>query len=98
MGIGAHRKAYIAAVTALVAVGCSEASTGETDDSGPTEAITIAGDGHEVNLYRAATDGEALWLTDEMIPVLYRYDLETGAGHRDAAQRLRELDADGRTQ
>jgi hypothetical protein len=44
-----------------------------------TQPVTITGNGHEVSLYRAATDGEALWLTDELVPVLYRYDLETGA-------------------
>jgi len=106
MTIGARGKLCLVAVIAVMSVGCGDdAARGshsrrateppshratEPPSHRATEAITIPGDGHEVNLYRAATDGEALWLTDEMVPVLYRYDLETGSV---TETRLNDFDA-----
>lgn len=72
-----RRVVAVGAAVAFVGTGCGNgAPEGRADPS--SQAIAISGEGHEVHLYRVATDGEALWLTDERVPVLYRYDLETG--------------------
>jgi len=81
----------ILALVAVMAAGCGAADVpGPSRSSQAPTSLTIKGDGHEVNLYRMATDGEALYLTDELVPVLYRLDLETGSV---TETRLNELGA-----